>query len=330
MADTTLIYVGAEAGNLYRKEAGQTHWDDLVANGLPPSPEARAIAVHPQNPEIVFIGTQRGLYRSQDRGDHWARMDMPDGRIVWSIRFHPGDPSIVYLGTEGCEVYRSEDGGESFQYQGSIDISDAYQMSFATRILGLAIETANPQHMYAAMEVGGAARSHDGGKSWEVVNGQFGGDVDLLDMHGVAVASAQSDAVFVSNRVGVWRSRERGENWENLRFERFSSIKYSRGVQVAPDDPNTLYACVGKDFGSAEGGIMRSTDLGDTWERFDHGVKSRSTTFGIGVNSQRPEQVYFCARKGQVFGTHDGGSSWKEHPLPEGARDVISVAVASA
>ena len=45
MADTTLIYVGAEAGNLYRKGAGQTHWEDLVANGLPPSPEARAIAV---------------------------------------------------------------------------------------------------------------------------------------------------------------------------------------------------------------------------------------------------------------------------------------------
>ncbi len=330
MADKTLIYVGAEAGHLYRKEAGHTNWEDMVSNGLPPSPEARAIAVHPNDPETVFIGTQRGVYRSRDRGDHWERMDMPEGRIVWSIRFHPGDPGTMYLGTEGSEVYRSDDAGESWQLQGSIDVSNAYQMSFATRILGLAMETDNPQRMYAAMEVGGAARSDDGGRSWEVVNGQFGGDVDLLDMHGVAVGSAQSDAVFVSNRVGVWRSRDRGGSWENLALERFSPIKYSRGVQVAPNDPNVVYACVGKDFGSAEGGMLRSTDLGDTWERFDHGVEARSTTFGIGVNSQHPEQVYFCTRQGQVFGTHDGGSSWREHPLPEGASNVISVAVASA
>ena len=330
MADKTLIYVGAEGGNLYRKEAGQTHWEDLVANGLPPNPEARTIAIHPQNPDVVFVGTQRGAYRSADRGDHWERLDMPEGRIVWSIRFHPDNPRIMYLGTEGSEVYRSDDGGDTWQYQSSIDVSGAHQMAFATRILGLAIEPQDPNRMYAALEVGGTARSSDAGKSWEVRNQQFGGDVDLLDMHGVAVGSAKSDAVFVSNRVGVWRSRDRGENWENLAFERFSSIKYSRGVQVAPNDPNTVYACVGKDFGSAEGGILRSTDLGNTWERFDHGVEAQSTTFGIGVNAQSPEQVYFCTRKAQVFGTHDAGASWKEHPLPEGASSVISVAVASA
>jgi hypothetical protein len=33
----------------------------MVSNGLPPSPEARAIAVHPRDPETVFIGTQRGV-----------------------------------------------------------------------------------------------------------------------------------------------------------------------------------------------------------------------------------------------------------------------------
>jgi photosystem II stability/assembly factor-like uncharacterized protein len=82
-------------------------------------------------------------------------------------------------------------------------------------------------------------------------------------------------------------------------------------------------------FGSEEGGVLRTTDLGETWHRFDQGVASGSTTFGVAINAQQPEQVYFCSRRGQVFGTHDGGSTWKEHNLPETATNVISVACAS-
>ena len=99
-------------------------------------------------------------------------------------------------------------------------------------------------------------------------------------------------------------------------------------MQTAPNDPNTFYACVGKDFGSTAGGILRSTDLGETWQRFDRGVTPDSTTFGIAINARHPEQVYFCTRRGQVFGTHDGGASWIEHRLPESAMNVISIACA--
>ena len=76
--------------------------------------------------------------------------------------------------------------------------------------------------------------------------------------------------------------------------------------------------------------MLRTTDLGETWERFDKGITPQSTTFGVAINAKQPEQVYFCTRMGQVFGTHDGGSSWKEHNLPESATSVISVACSSA
>ena len=175
-----------------------------------------------------------------------------------------------------------------------------------------------------------SAHRADAGKSRQITNKQFAGDVDLMDLHGVAVGSADSSSVFIYNRVGVWRTRDRGDNWENLQFERFSGIKYSRGIQASPNDPNTLYACVGIDFGSAEGGVLRTTDQGDTWERFDKGVSAQSTTFGVAINNQNPEQVYFCTRRGGVFGTHDDGKSWSEDALPEGVSNVISVACASA
>ena len=328
MAGQTFIYVGAEASGLYRKEAGDAHWQ-LLTNGLPPAPQARTIAIHPQNSDVVFVGTQRGVYRSQDRGDHWQRMNMTEGRVVWSLRFHPGDPQIMFLGTEGSEVFKSTDGGENWDYLATISNPEQVQMAFAMRILGIAIESANPDNMFAALEVGGAARSTDGGRTWSIMNRNFVGDVDLLDLHGVAVGGADSGTTLISNRTGVWRTTDGGENWENTHFEQFSNIMYSRGVQAAPNDPNTLYACVGLNFGSEEGGVMRTTDLGQTWERFDKGITPASTTFGVAINAQQPEQVYFCTRKGQVFGTHDGGNSWQEHSLPDSATNVISVACTS-
>ena len=329
MADKTLIYVGAEASGLYRKEAGDDRWENLT-RGMAPSAQVRAIAINPDDPATIFAGTQRGVYRSIDRGDNWERMNMTEGRVVWSIKFHPNDSKIMFLGTEGSEVYKSEDGGERWTYMSTISNPDSVQMAFATRILGIGIEASNPNNMYAALEVGGAAASTDGGKSWKIINSKFDGDVDLMDLHGVTVGAADSGTVFISNRTGVWRTSDRGETWDDLEFSKFSNIMYSRGVQTAPDDPNTLYACVGLNFGSEEGGVLRTTDLGQTWERFDKGVSPKSTTFGVAVNSQATDQVYFCTRKGQVFGTHDGGSTWQEHVLPDSAGNVISVACASA
>ena len=329
MAGKTLIYIGAEANGLYRKEAKEAHWEQL-SHGLPPSPQVRPIAIHPENPEVIFVGTQRGVYRSQDRGDHWQRMHLPEGRTVWSLQFHPHHPQRMCLGTEGSEVYASQDGGENWTYRSTIANPHAVEMAFSTRILGLASESSNPDQMYAALEVGGAARSADGGKTWEIVNRDFADNIDLMDLHGVAVGSTDASAVFIANRVGIWRSRDRGARWENLHLERFSPIVYSRGVSVAPDDPNTVYACVGLNFGSEKGGVMRSTDLGETWARLDHGIEAQSTTFGVAVNRQDTAQIYFCTRRGQVFGSHDDGDSWAEHLLPESATNVISVACASA
>ena len=326
MAGSTLIYVGAEADGLYRKEAGDTRWEKL-AKGMPPSPQVREIVVHPNDPRTIFVGTQRGIYRSRDGGDSFERMNMTEGRIVWSIKFDPHDANIMFLGTEGSEVFKSTDGGENWQYLSTVANPEAVQMAFATRILGIGIESSDTNQMYAALEVGGAAHSSDGGKTWTIVNSVFEGDVDLLDLHGVTVGA--NEQVFISNRTGVWRTRDRGATWDDLQFENFSNIRYSRGVEVAPNDPSTLYACIGLNFGSEEGGILRSTDAGETWGRFDQGVAPSSTTFGIAVNERDPQTVYFCTRKGQVFGTHDGGATWQGHDLPGMAANVKAIACTS-
>lgn len=336
MADKTYIFVGAgnPAGSgsagFWRKELGDDHWEAIAENGLCPSPEAREIVVHPQNADKVYIGTQRGLYLSKDGGSHWQRAELPEGRTVFPIRFHPNNPDVMFLGTEGNEVYRSDDGGETWNYLSTIINPDAIQMGFPPRILGMALEPNNPDAMYAALEVGGAARSLDGGKNWEIINKNLAPLVDLLDSHAISVGGAASDNVFVSNRTGIWRSRDRGSNWENTHVEKFSGHHYSRCNVVAPNDPNTIYAGIGLNFGAQQGGVMRSQDLGDTWERFDHGVETTATTFHVEANPKHPEQVFFCTLSGQVIGTEDGGATWKQHDLPEGAKTTMGLAIVSA
>ena len=66
-ANNTYVYVGAETSGLYRLSPGSSQWEELT-NGLPAKPIVPGVTIHPDNPEIVYAGTQDGPYRSTDRG----------------------------------------------------------------------------------------------------------------------------------------------------------------------------------------------------------------------------------------------------------------------
>src|SRR5262249_14551181 len=90
-----------------------------------------------------------------------------------------------------------------------------------------------------------------------------------------------------------------------------------------------LYACLSPAARSTDGSIYRTDDVGQTWKRFDHGVKAEATMMGVTAHPHDPNQVYGVSRFGQVFGTQDGGRSWSESRLPEGVRDVYAAACGS-
>lgn len=174
---TSYVYVGLAGetapgrevqSGLYRMAEGDSEWE-MLSNGLPEVPEIRAIAVHPEQPEIVYVGTQSGPYRSTDHGEHWEKVNVPDhGLPVWSILFHPHDAKLMYAGYENCEIYRSEDGGEHWQaLPVSVrfpEITMARGANPAKRVLMLGGSAADANVIYGAVEVGGMLRSMDGGE----------------------------------------------------------------------------------------------------------------------------------------------------------------------
>src|SRR6266446_1556716 len=312
--------------------------DPGIAGGDP----RQAVTLHPENPEIVYVGTQDGPYRSTDRGEHWERLGFPDrGMQVWSILVDPKDPSTLYAGTSPVAVYRSEDGGGNWRRLADPQMPDRVRMPFACRVMRLAKDPERPAEIYAVLEVNGVMRSLDNGESWEDCStdlirlaGPAATPRDregMLDGHALSVSPALSlspgpSTVFLAVRNGLFRSADRGSSWQDIEIGRFSPLRYGRDIRVSPHDPRVLYACLSPAAQSTDGALYRSDDTGSSWRRFDRGVKAEATMMGVALHPRDPDQVYGVTRCGQIVGTRDGGYSWHEHRLPAGCEDTYAIA----
>ncbi len=349
---TTRVYAGAapfsagtptpHSGGIFRRALGDDRWQRL-GGGLPDDVEVRAIAVHPRDSQVIYAGTQRGPYRSTDGGEHWTALAFPDaGMTVWSLLFHPRNANVLYAGTAPAAVYTSENGGDRWRRLSALRPPGHVKMSFDTRVTRLAADPSCPEELYVGLEVDGVVRSLDGGESWEDMShdliklaerphlkSRIVSDTDIegmMDTHALCVSSAQPGTVFLALRMGLFKSADRGATWEDMEIGRFSPLTYARDVQVSPHDPRALYACLSPAARSEDGSLYKSEDLGRSWRRVDHGVKARSTMMAMALHAEDPGQIYCATRGGQVFGTQDGGVTWREYPLPEGVADVYTVA----
>src|SRR4029077_7394956 len=105
MTDQSYVYVGVgwwrggTRGGVFRLAVGDGECRQLT-RGLPEETHVQAVTVHPENPEIVYIGTQDGPYCSTDRGEHWERLGFPDrGLQILLILVGPKNPPTLYAGT---------------------------------------------------------------------------------------------------------------------------------------------------------------------------------------------------------------------------------------
>jgi photosystem II stability/assembly factor-like uncharacterized protein len=192
-----------------------------VSGGLPDDPEVRTIAVTGSR---VLIGTQYGVHASDDRGHTWRTLAAPTPQYgVWSLAVHPRDPRIVLAGYEPAAVHRSDDGGASWH---AAELAASYPRgteSEPKRVIGLAFDPDDPEHVYGAVEVGGFIVSRDGGRSWCSAPAS---DADAADAHAVIVAKA---GVLACTRVGVIGSTNRGDSWHEV----FGEHMVARGVSAA-------------------------------------------------------------------------------------------------
>ena len=323
---------------VFRRGSDGAAWD-YVLKDL----ETYTVFVHPRDPNLVFAGTADGVYRSTDRGATFARADFPDkGVQVWSFLADPADPKRMLAGGSPVSVYRSEDGGASWRRMPDPHLPDRAKMPFACRVMRFARHPSRPNEIYAVLEVSGVMRSTDGGESWSDcsadlirlseqeprLRSKLVSDTEaegMLDGHAICMSAADPEAVIIAVRMGLFRSSDRGATWQDMRVDRFSPFTYGRDIRVSPQDPSTLYACLSVAASSKDGALFRSQDVGRTWQRFDK-VQPHGTLMSVSLHPSDPKQVYVAARYGEVFGTQDGGATWRETPLPQGIQHIYALA----
>jgi len=265
---------------------------------------------------------------------------------VWQLAPGPADqPGVVYAGTEPSALFRSEDGGASFELvRGLWD--HPHRENWHPGGGGQAIHTVlphptDPSQVTVAMSTGGVYRTFDRGQSWAPAN--KGIEVDFMPeerfpeygqcVHKVARHADAPDRLFAQNHGGVYRSDDGGDVWTSIADGLPTDFGFP--IVVHPRQPDTIYVfpVVSPENRFPPEGkarVWRSRDAGESWEELGKGLPDRFFSAvmrdAMCVDNGSPAGVYAGSRDGTVFASNDEGESWTS--AAEHLPDVLSVRAA--
>ncbi len=247
---------------------------------------------HPDRPNQVWSGTgTAGLFRSDDRGETWSpvaslqqRAETDNwfpgggGLILHTIVPDPMRPDRLYVGISAAGVYRTDDGGATWQPMNRnirLDYMPDPNVETGHCVHKMVLNPSQPDRLYQQNHCG-VYRSDDGGGWWEDISeglpSRFGFPMAVhpYDADTVYVVPLAGDdaRVVPDAQMAVWRSRTRGETWERLtdglpQPAYFTILRDALATDAC--DPAGVYV------GTTTGQLFMSRDEGDHWEMLaDH------------------------------------------------------------
>lgn len=300
------LYVGTIGEGLWRSlDGGETF--KRTCDGMFVECHIRAIAVHPEDDRILYLGTEQGLYRSDDGADNWRRVESPlSGLQIWSILLLPTTPDVILVGTCPSRIFRSPDGGRTWS-EADVRIRPDCPRIIHTRVTTLCSRPSGPQTVWAGVEIDGVYRSRDGGQSWQAV----GTGLSSQDIHALTFVPGGNRLIATTNN-DVNVSHDEGDTWQPLRLPESLSSPYFRGLAQHRGNSEILLLGNGDAPPGATGFVSRSLDGGMSWQPAQMPGRSNSTMWNFAVHAADPDLVYASSVSGQVYCSTDGGASWKK------------------
>lgn len=240
----------------------------------------------------------------------------------------PGDTTTFFLGAASGGVWKTTDGGQTFEP--TFDAQDAQAIG------ALAVAPSDPDIVWAGtgeawairdadVMGNGIYRSTDGGETWTHMGLDKTGRIGRIVVH-----PTDPDLVYVcalgrttgpQEERGVYRTNDGGTTWQRVLF--VNEDTGCSGLDMDPNDPNVLFAGTWEVvmhtwamFSGGEGsGVYVTRDGGDHWDRIEDSGLPKAPVGKVDVavapsDSRRVYALIQTADQGSVWRSDDGGRSW--------------------
>ena len=334
-----VFYVGAVNGGVWKTNDFGRTWQPIFDRE--PTGSIGAIEVAPSDPNIIYVGSGEGLhrpdlsvgdgiYKSTDGGATWTHMGLRNGQQISQMAIDPHDPNRLFVAVAGHPygpnpergVYRSTDGGQSFQrvlYKddniGACDVK---------------IDPSDPNVVYATLwearegpwenaewngTGGGIYKSNDGGQTWRQLTG---GLPNGITQAYIAIAPSNSRRLIASvatkEKAGIYRSDDAGATWSTVTTDLRPQGRIGGGDLavpiIDPKNPEVVYM--------ASTVTWKSTDGSLTWSAL-RGAPGGDDYQNIWINPNDPNIIVLTSDQGAIVSVNRGQtwSSWYNQPTAQ-------------
>lgn len=350
-----LVLVATRKGAwLYHGDPARRHWRADGPHFL--GHIVSHLVLDPRDGRTLLASARTGhlgptIFRSTDLGRSWKEAARPpafaktttgEGRAVdhtfWLAPAHASEPDVWYAGTSPQGLFRSEDGGITWEPYSIINVDPQFREWMGTaqdgtpdgpKLHSIIVDPRDPAHLYIAMSGGGVHESTDGGRSWktlikglDVVEG-FGFDASqptFHDPHCIRMCPSNPDRLYQQNHCGIYRLDRPSDTWVRIGRSmprRVGDIGFPMVVHPRDDDTAWVFPMDGtrvwpRTSPAGKPAVYATRNGGRTWQRLDAGLPRSQAWWtakrqAMAADALDPVGLYFGTTSGELWMSRDEG-----------------------